>query len=239
MLISWIQYYENMGEAEAQRAPSSTAFPVCCVQERAAACLSAPHSGHTPISWCQTPFPSPPAVSQMFLVRISVSEAATQRCWQLPNGENGDSLCFCKAQKGSLVFDDRCYTNMALLWVAMPLTAQADYSETWMKKIVPCGLSQGYQVTALKERPEVCPQTFVSGIQELRGENSGNKTPCFYAKATEMVASGEGLSSISFLEEPLILLLAQNFWLCYSLSCLRVCLSARRSVFPLSGSLQM
>lgn len=42
MLITWIQDYENLGEAEAQRAPSSAAFPVCYAQERAAASLSAP-----------------------------------------------------------------------------------------------------------------------------------------------------------------------------------------------------
>lgn len=65
-------------------------------------------------------------------------------------------------------------------------------------------------MTALKERPEVLSSKPVSGIQELRGKNSGNKTPCFHVKAAKMVVAGEALSSISFPEEPLILLFSQN-----------------------------
>lgn len=110
MLTSWIQHYENMGEAEAQRAPSSAAFPVCCIQRGH---LPASQHPQARVSWCQTTFPSLPAVSQMFLLRISVSGAAIQTCWQLPYGDTV-SLCFCKAQKGSLVFDNGCYTKSVL-----------------------------------------------------------------------------------------------------------------------------
>lgn len=100
------------------------------------------------VNWCQTTFPSPPVVSQMFLVRISVSGAATQTCWQLPNGDTVTVYVSAKLRKAALLLITDAIQNTALLSLLLAgrhcaVDHPADYSETWVKKIMPFARVRG------------------------------------------------------------------------------------------------
>lgn len=94
------------------------------------------------VCWYQTTFPSLPVVSQMFLVRISASGAATQTCWQLWSGDTVTVYVSAKLRKAALFLITDAIQNTALLRLLLAghhcaIGHPAAYSEAWVKKIMP------------------------------------------------------------------------------------------------------
>lgn len=106
----------SSGGAEGSCSPSS-AFPVCCAQERAAACFSAALLIPTMRKpWCQTGSPSLCVMAQTFLavVRISDSGGCHPDMLAVSKWRNGASSASAKLRKATLGFNYGCYTKCFL-----------------------------------------------------------------------------------------------------------------------------